>query len=150
MLITRRLEFDAGHRIPDHKSKCRHLHGHRYALEVTLAGNIILQVGDPANGMVMDFSEIKSLAQKHLIDHWDHSFLVYADDTPVVDFLKTIPGHKTVVLDSIPTAENLAEQAFKILDGVYCDTYGNCLRLERVRLYETPNCWVDAVRKETV
>ncbi|HEX5676071.1 MAG TPA: 6-carboxytetrahydropterin synthase, partial [Azonexus sp.] len=27
MLITRRLEFDAGHRIPDHRSQCRHLHG---------------------------------------------------------------------------------------------------------------------------
>ncbi|HCX34237.1 MAG TPA: 6-carboxytetrahydropterin synthase QueD, partial [Rhodocyclaceae bacterium] len=29
MRITRRLEFDAGHRIPDHLSRCRHLHGHR-------------------------------------------------------------------------------------------------------------------------
>ena len=147
MLVTRRLEFDAGHRIPDHKSQCRHLHGHRYALEITLAGNIIVQPGDPANGMVMDFSEIKSLAQEHLVDHWDHSFLVYAGDTAVVDFLKSIPDHKTVVLACIPTAENLAEEAFRILDGVYRDTYGNHLRLERVRLYETPNCWVDAVRK---
>ncbi|MHB8760606.1 MAG: 6-pyruvoyl trahydropterin synthase family protein, partial [Thiobacillus sp.] len=37
MLITRRLEFDAGHRIPNHGSQCRHLHGHRYALEITLS-----------------------------------------------------------------------------------------------------------------
>lgn len=147
MLVTRRLEFDAGHRIPDHKSQCRHLHGHRYALEITLAGNIILQNGDPANGMVMDFSEIKSLAKHHLVDHWDHSFLVYAGDTQVVEFLKTLPGHKTVVLSCIPTAENLAEEAFRILDEIYCDTYGNQLQLERVRLYETPNCWVDAIRK---
>jgi len=29
MLITRRLEFDAGHRIPDHKSQCRHLPANR-------------------------------------------------------------------------------------------------------------------------
>ena len=39
MQITRRLEFDAGHRIPDHQSQCRHLHGHRYAIEITLAGD---------------------------------------------------------------------------------------------------------------
>ena len=147
MRVTRRLEFDAGHRIPDHKSQCRHLHGHRYALEVTLAGEIIQQPGDPANGMVMDFSEIKSLAQQHLVDHWDHSFLVYAGDLPVVAFLKSMPDHKTVILDCIPTAENLAEQAFAILDAVYRDTYDNHLRLEQVRLYETPNCWVDALRK---
>lgn len=48
MLITRRLEFDAGQRIPDHKSQCRHLHGHRYALEITRAGDIIRSDDDPA------------------------------------------------------------------------------------------------------
>ena len=147
MLVTRRLEFDAGHRIPDHKSQCRHLHGHRYVLEVTLAGNIIERPGDPANGMVMDFSDVKSLANEHVVAKWDHAFLVYSGDSAVVDFLSTIPGHKTVTLDRIPTAENLADEAFRILDAVYRDTYGNDLRLERVRLYETPNCWADAIRK---
>ena len=147
MLITRRLEFDAGHRIPDHNSQCRHLHGHRYAIEITLGGEIIRRDGDSADGMVMDFSEIKSLALEHLIDRWDHAFLVHAGDTVIVQFLESLPGHKTVLLDRTPTAENLAEQAFTILDAVYRDTYGNDLRLERVRLYETPNCWADALRK---
>lgn len=99
MRVTRRLEFDAGHRIPDHKSQCRHLHGHRYAIEITLVGEIICQPGDPANGMVMDFSEIKSLAQQYVVDRWDHAFLVYSGDTPVVEFLQSMPGHKTVVFD---------------------------------------------------
>ena len=39
LTITKRLEFDAGHRIPQHKSQCRNLHGHRYALEITLEGD---------------------------------------------------------------------------------------------------------------
>ena len=39
LTITRKLEFDAGHRIPDHKSQCRNLHGHRYTLEITLTGD---------------------------------------------------------------------------------------------------------------
>ena len=146
MLITRRLEFDAGHRIPDHRSQCRHLHGHRYALEITLAGDIISQAGDPANGMVMDFSLVKALAAQHLVDAWDHAFLVYRGDRPVVDFLASLPEHKTVILDCVPTAENLVRTAFAILDPVYRDTYGNRLRLECLRLYETPNCWADAVR----
>ena len=148
MRITRRLEFDAGHRIPDHASQCRHLHGHRYALEITLSGDVIARPGDPANGMVMDFSEVKALAKSRLVDLWDHAFLVYEGDVPVVDFLASLPGHKTVILDCIPTAENLAEKAFRILDAAYRDTYGNHLRLERARLYETPNCWADAVRAE--
>ena len=148
MLITRRLEFDAGHRIPDHRSQCRHLHGHRYALEITLSGDVIRRDGDAANGMVMDFSEVKALAKTHVVDVWDHAFLVYAGDQPVVNFLRSMPEHKTVELDCVPTAENLASLAFRILDTVYQDTYANHLRLEQVRLYETPNCWADAVRPE--
>jgi 6-pyruvoyltetrahydropterin/6-carboxytetrahydropterin synthase len=146
MRITRKLEFDAGHRIPDHHSQCRHLHGHRYTIEITLAGEIIDRAGRPDNGMVMDFAEVKAIAKAHLVDLWDHAFLVFREDRKVVDFLASIPGHKTVVLDVVPTAENLAELAFRILDPLYRDTYGNQLRLERVRLYETPNCWADTVR----
>ncbi len=148
MQITRRLEFDAGHRIPDHQSQCRHLHGHRYAIEITLSGEIIAIGGAPANGMVMDFSEIKSLARRHLVDTWDHAFLVFRGDAAVVDFLATLSGHKTVLLDAVPTAENLAATAFATLDAVYRDSYGNHLRLERVRLFETPNCWADALRAD--
>ena len=146
MLITRRLEFDAGHRIPDHKSQCRHMHGHRYAIEITLSGNVIDKAGDAANGMVMDFSQVKELANAHLVDAWDHAFLAYAGDTAIVDFLKTLPDHKTVLLNCVPTAENLARIAFERLDALYRDTYGNHLQLEQVRLYETPNCWADARR----
>ncbi len=146
MFITRRLEFDAGHRIPDHKSQCRHLHGHRYAIEITLSGDVIAKDGDAANGMVMDFSQVKQLAKEYLVDRWDHAFLVYAKDEVVANFLKTMPDHKTVTLDRVPTAENLARLAFECLDAVYQDTYGNHLKLERIRLYETPNCWADALR----
>lgn len=146
MQITRRLEFDAGHRIPDHQSKCCHLHGHRYAIEVTLIGTPVELVGIPENGMVMDFSRVKQLAKIHVVDVWDHAFLVYRGDTSVLTFLNSMPGHKTVVLDKVPTAENLASLAFATLDPIYQATLGNQLRLQRVRIYETPNCWADASR----
>lgn len=147
MRITRRLEFDAGHRIPDHASQCRHLHGHRYALEVTLSGSIIKADGAPVNGMVMDFADVKRIANELVVSRWDHAFLAYRGDSVVIDFLASMPGHKTVVLDVVPTAENLAAEAFRILEPAYHDVYGNNLRLERVRLYETPNCWADAERE---
>ncbi len=146
MLITRRLEFDAGHRIPNHASQCRHLHGHRYAIEITLSGEINRTEGAADEGMVMDFSEVKTIANALLVSQWDHAFLVYRGDRAVVEFLASLPGHKTVVLPVVPTAENLAAEAFRILDAAYRDTYGNQLRLQRVRLYETPNNWVDAER----
>ena len=148
MLITRRLEFDAGHRIPEHDSQCRHLHGHRYAIEITLSGDVIKKKGAPETGMVMDFALVGEIARKHLVDAWDHAFLVYSGDTAVVNLLKSLPGHKTVVLNATPTAENMALEAFRILSAAYRDNSGNHLRLERIRLYETPNCWADAVRAD--
>ena len=143
LTITRKLEFDAGHRILDHKRQCRNLHGHRYVLEITLVGNVIEQEGCSDNGMIMDFSDVKTLAKQHLVDVWDHAFLAYAKDKAVLEFLGTIPGHKTVIIDSIPTVENLARTAFDILKAAYHDRYGTGLRLHKVVLHETPNCWAE-------
>jgi len=148
MLISSKLEFDAGHRIPSHNSHCRHLHGHRYAIEITLSGNIITDEGIANQGMIMDYSEVKRIAKDTLINKWDHAFLVYSGDIQVLKFLQSIKDHKTVILDKPPTAENLALIAFDILDHAYIDNYENNLRLEKIRLYETPNCWADAIRKE--
>ena len=143
LTITRKLEFDAGHRIPDHNSQCRNLHGHRYTLLITLAGTVIEKEGHSDNGMVMDFSDIKALAKTHLVDLWDHAFLVYRHDTAVWHFLESLPNHKTVVLERIPTVENLARAAFDILKGVYQDRYDTGLSLSKITLYETPNCWAE-------
>jgi 6-pyruvoyltetrahydropterin/6-carboxytetrahydropterin synthase len=96
--------------------------------------------------MVMDFSDVKRIANEKLVDVWDHAFLVYRGDSVVSDFLTSLPEHKTVILDAVPTAENLAQIAFSMLDPAYRDIYGNRLRLERVRLYETPNNWADCMR----
>jgi 6-pyruvoyltetrahydropterin/6-carboxytetrahydropterin synthase len=143
LTITRKLEFDAGHRIPDHKSQCRNLHGHRYTLEITLAGKVISQEGSSDNGMIMDFSDVKALAKQHLVDPWDHAFIAYARDTVVLEFLASLPDHKTVIIDCIPTVENLARTAFDLLKTVYRDHYGTGLHLQKLVLHETPNCWAE-------
>lgn len=143
LTITRKIEFDAGHRIPDHNSQCRNLHGHRYTLLITLVGEVVRQDGVSDNGMIMDFSDIKELANQHLVSKWDHAFLAYEKDFPVIEFLKTLPGHKTVTTDRVPTVENLAQIAFDTLKEVYHNRYGRALALHRVTLYETPNCWAE-------
>jgi len=145
MQITTRLEFDAGHRIPHHKSQCKNLHGHRYAIEITLSGDIISNEAASENGMVMDFSDVKTIAKTSLVNVWDHAFLVYQGDTEVLNFLQSLDNHKTVVFPTVPTAENMAQEAFRILKEKYQDTYSNHLTLEKVRLYETPNNWSDAL-----
>jgi 6-pyruvoyltetrahydropterin/6-carboxytetrahydropterin synthase len=138
--ITRKLEFDAGHRIPHHDG---HIHGHRYVIEVTLMGAVLNHQGHGDDGMVLDFGDIKTITNEAIVEPWDHAFLVAKEDVALVNFLSTIPGHKTVVLNSIPTVENLAQEAFATLDPIFKDRFGGRLNLSRLRLYETPNCWAD-------
>jgi len=143
MEITRRLEFDAGHRIPNHEGHCRHIHGHRYVIEVTLLGDVLNHQGYADDGMVLDFGDIKKLTNELIVSKWDHAFLVAKEDESLVNFLGSIQGHKTVVLDVIPTVENLAQTAFSILEPVLKNNFSGRLNLSRLRLYETPNCWAD-------
>ena len=141
--ITRRLEFDSGHRIPNHDGQCRHLHGHRYAIEVTLTGEVADHPGKADDGMVLDFGDIKRLTNQYVVELWDHAFLVAKEDEGLVAFLATLPNHKTVVMEHVPTVENLANAAFAILQPVFSKAFGGRLELSAIRLYETPNCWAD-------
>lgn len=143
MEITTRMEFDAGHRIPGHKNTCKNLHGHRYALEVTIKGEIIQQEQASEFGMVMDFKDAKELIKSTIVDRWDHAFIVYDKDQEVVDFLNTLKDHKTVSLPKVPTAENLALVAFESLKEAFKEKFSESIIPVKVRLYETPNNWAD-------
>ena len=122
--ITRRLEFDSGHRIPNHDGQCKHLHGHRYAIEVTLTGEIADHPGKADDGMVLDFGDIKRLTNQHVVELWDHAFLVAKEDEVLVSFLDSLPNHKTVIMEHVPTVENLANTAFAILQPIFQQAFG--------------------------
>lgn len=128
--VTRRAEFAASHYYhnPDWTpeenrrvfGKCAnpHGHGHNYALEVTVAGEV-----DPRTGMVMDVKELKRILEEEVLEALDHRFLN-----------KEIPAFAT----KIPTTENIAIEIWKMLAPKL--TFG---RLHRIRLYETPDLFVD-------
>ena len=143
MEITTRMEFDSGHRIPNHKSSCKNLHGHRYAIEVTLKGEIIDKENESDYGMVMDFKDAKELIRKTIVEPWDHAFIVFEQDLEVVNFLNTLDNHKTVILKKVPTAENMALIAMQLLKDSFQKKYGEQITPVKLRLYETPNNWAD-------
>lgn len=143
LTITRKIEFDAGHRIPDHASQCRNMHGHRYVLEATVTGEVHQQEGNPENGMVIDFGALKNIMLSSVGELWDHAFLVYRNDLAVLSFLRSLPEHKTVVLEVVPTAENLVKVAAAQLKTALSERYGKRVALVSLRLYETPNCWAE-------
>lgn len=131
--ITRRFEFDMGHRVTSHDGLCKNLHGHRYRADVTITGEI------PGSGMIHDFGLVKAKLSE-LIDSLDHGFMVWKED-PDCDKLLAIGG-RILVMPFIPTAENIArhilDEAQKLLAP---------LQVVKVRVYETPNCYADASSK---
>lgn len=147
--ITRRLEFDAGHRILRHESKCAHLHGHRYVAEITVKSP---ELDD--KGRVVDFGVIKELIGGWIDENWDHNILLNEQD-PLVLLTKPalsisvqsediFGGKEPYIManELNPTAEVMAEELLKISQGLLPAPLE--LRVIHVRLFETPNCWADA------
>lgn len=71
-LICRRFKFDAAHKIPSHQGKCKNLHGHSWAVDVSLTGDLICS--GPQSGMVMDFGELKNIMSE-ILESYDHQCL---------------------------------------------------------------------------
>lgn len=137
--IRRYVETDTGHRVPNHKSKCKHMHGHRYRWEAEIEGDVVTEKGVSEEGMLMDFSDISDILTIHIHDVVDHAFVVYQGDDLALSALKLMGDeHRTVIVDFIPTAENLAKWAFEQIETLISTAYGNRLRLVAMHVRETP------------
>lgn len=140
--IRRWVETDTGHRVPNHRSKCSHMHGHRYRWEAELAGDVVEVSGASEEGMLMDFGDVSKILTEVIHDVVDHAFLVYSGDSDARSALQMMgENHRTVIFDFIPTAENLAKWAFEQVEPHIKSSYGNDLRLVAMHVRETPKSW---------
>lgn len=136
--ISKEVEFDLGHRVPEHGSKCRNPHGHRYRLRVTCRGEIVQEAGAADAGMLVDFGDLKGWMTVHVHDVLDHGF-AYRDDDPVGAAIQfVLPDAKLIPLPFIPTAENLARWCWEQLAPLIEDHWRGNLELDLVELWETP------------
>ena len=72
---TRKIEFDAAHRVVDHENKCKYLHGHRYVLEITANSSKLNEIG-----MVADFALLKIVMKEWIDTHFDHNVILNVSD----------------------------------------------------------------------
>ena len=140
--IRRWVETDTGHRVPNHKSKCRHMHGHRYRWEAELEGYVVTLGGVSEEGMLMDFSDVSAILNEYIHDVVDHAFIVYEGDKQALVALSHMgEEHRTLIVPFIPTAENLAQWAFEQVEPHISSSYGNMLKLHAFHVRETPKSW---------
>ena len=138
MKIVKIIQWDMGHRVMNHRSVCKGLHGHRYKAEICVEGSIVSESGVSEEGMVVDFADIKRIAHSYIQEKLDHAFMVWDKDTELLDFFKNSKGHKPVIVPFTSTAENVAAYIFNELDGQFKDAFGTGLRLYSIKLWETP------------
>ena len=140
--VRRWVETDTGHRVPNHKSKCRHMHGHRYRWEVELEGEVVIERGASDEGMLMDFSDISRILDEYIHDVVDHAFVVYEGEEVARDALSMMGDeHRTLIVPFVPTAENLAKWAFEQVEPHIQTSYGNSLKIRAFHVRETPKSW---------
>lgn len=135
---TRKLEFDAAHRVKLHESKCKYLHGHRYVVEVTAQAPKL-----DALGRVVDFGVLKGRLGQWLDDNWDHQTILWDEDKSLGDAISKETDHPVFYLPANPTAENMAHY---LLYEVCPMLFEAPLEIVAITLRETPNCWVEVRR----
>jgi 6-pyruvoyltetrahydropterin/6-carboxytetrahydropterin synthase len=121
--LTRRYWFSASHRLhcedmseAENKAvygKCNnpHGHGHNYAVEITVAGQV-----DARTGMVCNLADLDAFVEKNILQRFGH------------ENLNTLADFKGVV----PTTENLCVRIYEILGEGFREA-----PVERVRIEET-------------
>ena len=121
--LTRRYMISASHRLQTDAlsveqnratyGKCNNPygHGHNYALEVTVSGQV-----SPDTGMVCDLADLDGAVAKYVVNRFDHQNL-----NTLAEFVTRVP-----------TTENLATVIYDILKRSFTAAH-----LERVRIEET-------------
>jgi 6-pyruvoyltetrahydropterin/6-carboxytetrahydropterin synthase len=124
--VSREIDFCYGHRLLNYRGKCRHLHGHNGKVVITIEAG-----GLDDRGMVLDFGDIKRAVSGWIDAHLDHRMILHRDD-PAAPLLQKL-GEPMVLLDTNPTAENIARLIFD-----FAAAQG--FPVVEVQLWETPYC----------
>jgi 6-pyruvoyltetrahydropterin/6-carboxytetrahydropterin synthase len=134
-VISKEIEFDAGHRVPSHDGKCRSPHGHRYKVRVFVTGEVIDEEGNPEDGMIKDFGFLKTLLTEYVHDPLDHAFIYHCDDRIMCSWFGEKKQFKSVKFPYVPTAENIARWCYEELKPHMKEVGA---RLTEICVWETP------------
>jgi 6-pyruvoyltetrahydropterin/6-carboxytetrahydropterin synthase len=137
--VTREFSFEMAHVLWNYDGPCRNVHGHSYRLFVTISGVPVNDAGNPKNGMVMDFTDLKTIVLREIVNVFDHAVVVSNDfDKEKMSMLKETFGN-TVIVEYQPTCENLvADFARRIRKLVPAG-----IELHNLRLYETAKSYAE-------
>ncbi|OIK09651.1 6-carboxytetrahydropterin synthase QueD [Bacillus sp. MUM 13] len=126
VLVSKEFTFDAAHHLHCYEGKCKNLHGHTYKAIFGISGYT------DDTGLMIDFGEIKQIWKNEIEIHLDHRYL--NDTLPLMN----------------TTAENIVVWMYEMMSeylkkDLKWTEAG--VRLEFVRLFETPTSYAEARRE---
>ena len=111
--ISRKGNFDSGHRVMNERMKCFNVHGHTYLYELTFAFNNMEEIG-----YAIDFKEIKRVFCQWIDDILDHGMLLNPQDYELINVTGKL-GSKLWLMSlngeheyCNPSVENIAKEVF--------------------------------------
>ena len=137
--VTKEFPFEMAHALWNYDGPCRNVHGHSYRLFVTLYGTPLEETNNPKNGMVIDFSDLKKIVKKEIVDVFDHAVVVSRQfDKEKTEMFSTLFGN-TVLVDYQPTCENLVSDFACRISRFLPEG----IKLHSLRLFETATSYAE-------
>ena len=133
--IAKEFQFDACHMLDGHQGKCHNLHGHTYRLIVEVSSP--LQPQGSSKEMVMDFADIKTIINQHIISQLDHAYLydeTNNNERKIAALLKQMQ-RKVFAFPCRTTAEGISRFIFNPVTAY--------LPVSKITLWETPTSYCE-------
>ena len=124
--LTKKIEFEAAHRLSNYQGSCSGIHGHTYKLSATFRGPI-----NPDTDMILDFKTLKSILQLSVLDPLDHALIL--KENPENRRIFSAYTGKTTWMESEPTSEKMIEWVAIRITALLPST----IELIELQLYET-------------
>ncbi len=143
--ICKAIELESGHLLSKHPGKCKFPHGHTRSVELVFVAEELDE-----NDMVVDFKAIKEMMSEFL-SSFDHALCMNTLDANYETF-REIYGEQIIPFEGMdPSSERMAERVFlyaqealkRAAAGQLSYPVRDCVRLERVRVWETSSSWAE-------
>lgn len=116
--VTKEFEFASSHNLRNYEGPCQRVHGHNYKLQVTVKSEKLNQ-----QGMVIDFSDLKSIVKDIIFKKYDHMHL---NDVEPFDKLN-------------PTAENMTSVFYNMINTRLPEN----VKVHSIKIWETSTSFAE-------
>jgi len=137
--VTKEFKFEMAHVLWNYDGPCRNVHGHSYRLFVTLTGVPADEAGNPKNGMVIDFADLKKIVKGEIVNVFDHAVVVSKNFEEEKQKMFTKLFGNTVLVDYQPTCENLVSDFSSRIKRLLPLN----VKLHSLKLYETATSFAE-------